>query len=174
MGALELSSLAFRAHPKVLRCNSREFSPASVHTERLRMALGRAGVALPGFFLAGTGESALGRRAKAWHSYQSSARETGVMSEVRHSYVKCTNCGRPTRRFASELARRAGGWYCTRACFQQAQAAFRICLETGLLDQLLALPEVQDKFQGARRFAKLQQIAETSRRPHAPIVAKVE
>jgi hypothetical protein len=47
-------------------------------------------------------------------------------------------------------------------------------LETGLLDQLLALPEVQDKFQGARRFAKLQQIAETSRRPHAPIVAKVE
>jgi hypothetical protein len=96
------------------------------------------------------------------------------MSEAKHAYVRCTNCGRPTRRYTSELKRRAGGWYCTRQCFQQAQKAFRFCLETGVLDKLLALPEVQDKFQGVRRFSHLQELAKTRNRPHAPLVIPIE
>jgi hypothetical protein len=72
------------------------------------------------------------------------------------------------------LKRRNGGWYCSKECFNRSRAAFSFALESGILDRILELPEVQDKFQGARRYSKLQAMAEKANRPHAALYIPID
>jgi hypothetical protein len=58
------------------------------------------------------------------------------MAEIRHSFERCIVCDRPKRVYRSRLLR-PGGYFCTRACFQNAWRAFRRALRSGQLKEIL-------------------------------------